>query len=84
MLASPEDSGEGGGRARPWAGSLSLSLSGAGREGGGGGGTVDAAAAAGGMTAAAAQVAIKYAPFAFETRPLRRLDEEEESMLMQM
>ncbi len=83
MLASPEDSGEGGGRARPWAGSLSLSLSGAGREGGAGGGTVDAAAP-GGMTAAAAQVAIKYAPFAFETRPLRRLDEEEESMLMQM
>lgn len=29
-------------------------------------------------------VAIKYAPFSFETRPLRRLDEEEEAMLMQM
>jgi hypothetical protein len=77
MLASPEDSGEGGGRARHWGGGLSLSGA-AGREGAT---AVDAAAAA---TAAAAQVAIKYAPFAFETRPLRRLDEEEESMLMQM
>lgn len=47
----------------------------AGSKGGGGGA---------GEEGAVGLVAIKYAPFSFETRPLRRLDEEEEAMLMQM
>jgi hypothetical protein len=83
--AAAAGGGGGRGRSRPWAGSLSLS--GAVREGMGSGGGKGEEEAVAGMAVAgagAAQVAIKYAPFAFETRPLRRLDEEEEAMLMQM
>lgn len=67
-------------RGRSWAGSLSLSGGGNAR----GDGVVAPASATAMAAAAAAQVAVKYLPFAFETRPLRRLDEEEEAMLMQM